>query len=84
MLALSIGEMRYIQVEDTFIHTDMNIKHLVIVIGGLDENVKNLPLFKRLLNKNVKFVTILPTSVDIPLEELEILLNSRANLNMSH
>ena len=81
---LSIGEIKYSQIKDIFIDTDMNITQLVIVIDRLDESIKNLPLLKRLLNKNIKFVHIPSNSVDIPLEELEILLNNRANLNMAH
>lgn len=80
---LSIGEIKYSQIKDTFIHTDMNIKQLVIVVDGLDENIKNLHLFKRLLNKNIKFVNIPSNSVDIALEEIEIMLKDRLNLNMA-
>jgi hypothetical protein len=72
----------YIEIRDIFIFTRRGNKQLVIVIDEIEEKFKKLPLFKRLLSKNKKYIAIPQGKVDIPLEKLESLISHYANLNI--
>lgn len=76
---LSVGEVKYSDIEDVFVSKFNGNKELIIFIKNMEEKITQMSGFKRILNRNKKYIEIPENRVKMPLDQLEILVKKYKN-----